>query len=95
MKSLSPDSRLKFIESMAIKIKYAVRALAGSPLDWYGLKWSAPIIERTPLAVCGPEDGRDIPMKRVRFRGQKLSDKAAAEAKDEKKRMAEMIKDQQ
>lgn len=95
MKSLSPDSRLKFIESMAIKIKYAVRALAGSPLDWYGLKWSAPIIERTPLAVCGPEDGRDIPMKRVRFRGQKLSEKAAAEAKDEKKRMAEMIKDQQ
>lgn len=91
MKSLSPDSRLDFVSSLAIKVKYTVRALAGSPLDWFGLKWSAPIVERTPLAVRGPQDGKDIPMKRVRFRGQKLDKTAMRELKEEKARSAELM----
>ena len=72
-KVLTPESAVPPRARLAIKIKYTVRHLAGSPIQWYGLESTAPIVEVMPLFV----KQADIqPLSRVRLRGQVLTPQA-------------------
>ena len=72
-KVLTPESAVPPRARLAIKIKYTVRRYVGSPIQWYGLESTAPLIEITPLFV----KQADIrPLSRVRLRGQVLSPQA-------------------
>lgn len=68
-KALSPESEVRFIERFAIRVKYAIRGIAGNPLSWYGLTFNEPIVETMPIRT----KERPAPeMKRVKFRGQTI-----------------------
>lgn len=74
-KVLVPESAIPVKARLAIKVKYAVRRFVGSPLQWYGLETTAPIIDSMPLFVRQYDDE---PLGRVRLRGQVLSAQAEA-----------------
>ena len=69
-KALVSESDAPQEARLAIKLKYFIRHYAGSPIQWYGLESTAPIVEFTPLFLrqVAPQ-----PLKRVRLRGQKLT----------------------
>ena len=72
-KVLTPESAVPPRARLAIKIKYTVRKWVGSPIQWYGLESTEPIIEVMPLFV----KQENIPaLSRVRLRGQILSKQA-------------------
>ncbi|WP_310601929.1 KUP/HAK/KT family potassium transporter [Anaerosporobacter sp.] len=48
---LSPESDIASYGRMAISIKYAIRHVAGTQMQWYGLESSSIIIEYVPLFV--------------------------------------------
>ena len=50
-KMISPESDIASYGRMAISIKYAIRHVAGTQIQWYGLESSAVIIEYVPLFV--------------------------------------------
>lgn len=50
-KMISPESDIASYERVAISIKYAIRHVAGTQIQWYGLESSAVIIEYVPLFV--------------------------------------------
>lgn len=66
-KSLVPESDIKDLERFAIRLKYAIRSVAGNPLAWYGLAFDRPIVEIVPLRT---KEYPEPKVKRVRFRGQ-------------------------
>ena len=72
-KVLTPESAVPPRARLAIKIKYTIRKYVGSPIQWYGLESTAPIIEVMPLFV---KQGNVSPLRRVRLRGQVLSHQA-------------------
>ena len=72
-KVLTPESAVPQGARLAIKIKYTVRKWVGSPIQWYGLESTAPLVEIMPLFV---KQANLVPLSRVRLRGQVLSKQA-------------------
>ena len=72
-KVLTPESAVPPRARLAIKIKYTVRKWVGSPIQWYGLESTGPIVEIMPLFV---KQANLVPLSRVRLRGQVLSKQA-------------------
>ena len=72
-KVLTPESAVPQGARLAIKIKYTIRKWVGSPIQWYGLESTGPIVEVMPLFV---KQANLIPLSRVRLRGQVLSKQA-------------------
>lgn len=72
-KVLTPESAVPPRARLAIKIKYTIRKYVGSPIQWYGLESTAPIVEVMPLFVKQVDFE---PLNRVRLRGQVLSKQA-------------------
>lgn len=50
-KELMPESKLTARESLSLKMKYAIRRVAGSPVKWFGLAPYNPVVEVQPLFV--------------------------------------------
>lgn len=50
-KNLIPESRISQRGALALRVKYAIRHLAGSPVKWFGLAAYNPIVEILPLFV--------------------------------------------
>lgn len=48
-KTLAPESDIDSRERTAISLKYAIRSLAGSPAQWFGLENSSVFVEYVPL----------------------------------------------
>ena len=74
-KALMPESKIDSRGALSLKVKYAIRKLAGSPIKWFGLAPYNPIVEVQPLFVST----RSVPkLTRVRLhpRKTKASDHA-------------------
>ena len=74
-KALMPESKIDSRGALSLKVKYAIRKLAGSPIKWFGLAPYNPIVEVQPLFVST----RSVPkLTRVRLhpRKAKASDHA-------------------
>lgn len=50
-KALMPESNITTREALSLKMKYAIRHLAGSPVKWFGLAPYNPQVEVQPLFV--------------------------------------------
>ncbi|KFI46088.1 K transporter [Bifidobacterium bohemicum DSM 22767] len=50
-KALMPESKLSAREALSLKMKYAIRRFAGSPVKWFGLAPYNPVVEVQPLFV--------------------------------------------
>ena len=74
-KELTPESQVPSRARLAIKVKYAIRRFVGSPVQWYGLEATNPIIDTTPLFV---KQAPLPPLVRTKLRGQVLSPEAEA-----------------
>lgn len=64
-KDLVPESNLSARGISLLRIKYAIRSLAGSPVEWFGLKTYNPVTEVQPLFVSTVPVA---PLKRVKLR---------------------------
>ena len=74
-KTLTPESAVPARGRLAVKVKYSIREFIGSPIRWYGLEETQPIVDVAPLFV----KQAPVPaLARVRLRGQKLSQQAEA-----------------
>ena len=74
-KELTPESEVPPRARLAIRTKYAIRRFVGSPVQWYGLQATNPIVDTTPLFV---RQTPLPPLVRVKLRGQVLSPEAEA-----------------
>ena len=74
-KELTPESEVPPRARLAIKVKYAIRRYVGSPVQWYGLEGTNPIIDTTPLFV---RQAPLPPLVRTKLRGQVLTPEAEA-----------------
>ena len=61
-KALMPESKVSQKGAISLKIKYAIRHLAGSPVKWFGLAPYNPLIEIQPLFLATERPPR---LKRV------------------------------
>ena len=50
-KVVPPKAGLSSMDEMVLNVKYAIRHIAGSKVQWYGLDTSSLIVERVPLLV--------------------------------------------
>lgn len=50
-KELMPESKITTSGAMALRMKYAIRKAAGSPVKWFGLSAFNPLVEVQPLFV--------------------------------------------
>ena len=50
-KALMPESKIDSRGAFSLKVKYAIRKVAGSPIKWFGLAPYNPIVEVQPLFV--------------------------------------------
>lgn len=50
-KALMPESKIDSRGALSLKVKYAIRKVAGSPIKWFGLAPYNPIVEVQPLFV--------------------------------------------
>lgn len=50
-KNLIPESKITTRGAMALRVKYAIRHVAGSPVKWFGLSAYNPLVEVLPLFV--------------------------------------------
>ena len=67
-KALMPESKIDSRGALSLKVKYAIRKLAGSPIKWFGLAPYNPIVEVQPLFVST----RSVPkLTRVRLHPRK------------------------
>ena len=68
-KALMPESKIDSRGALSLKVKYAIRKLAGSPIKWFGLAPYNPIVEVQPLFVST----RSVPkLTRVRLHPRKI-----------------------
>ena len=51
-KELMPESKVSQRGAMALRIKYAIRHVAGSPIKWFGLAPYDPVAEVQPLFLA-------------------------------------------
>ncbi|WP_348519358.1 KUP/HAK/KT family potassium transporter [Bifidobacterium sp. ESL0784] len=64
-KALMPESKITGREALSLKMKYAIRRVAGSPVKWFGLAPYNPVVEVQPLFLSTRRPPR---LKRVAFR---------------------------
>lgn len=50
-KALMPESNISVREALSLKMKYAIRQIAGNPVKWFGLAPFNPVVEVQPLFV--------------------------------------------
>ena len=50
-KTLAPESDISHLQKLAVRLKYRIRKMAGSPDKWYGLENSNLVIEYVPLFI--------------------------------------------
>ena len=50
-KTLAPESDISHLQKLAVRLKYKIRKMAGSPDKWYGLENSNLVIEYVPLFI--------------------------------------------
>ncbi|MCI1902107.1 MAG: KUP/HAK/KT family potassium transporter [Bifidobacteriaceae bacterium] len=50
-KNLIPESKITSRGALALRVKYAIRHVAGSPVKWFGLSAYNPLVEVLPLFV--------------------------------------------
>ncbi|WEV42096.1 KUP/HAK/KT family potassium transporter [Bifidobacterium sp. ESL0682] len=67
-KALMPESKITGREALSLKMKYAIRRVAGSPVKWFGLAPYNPVVEVQPLFVSTRRPPR---LKRVTLRSAK------------------------
>ncbi|WEV59191.1 KUP/HAK/KT family potassium transporter [Bifidobacterium sp. ESL0728] len=63
-KALMPESKITGREALSLKMKYAIRHMAGSPVKWFGLAPYNPVVEVQPLFLSTRRPPR---LKRVAF----------------------------
>ncbi|WP_348519485.1 KUP/HAK/KT family potassium transporter [Bifidobacterium sp. ESL0800] len=83
-KALMPESKLTAREALSLKMKYAIRHVAGSPVKWFGLAPYNPVVEVQPLFLSTRRPPR---LKREPLRSGKRrveSRDSAASRKDAK-----------
>ena len=51
------------LDEFMLSVKYAIRKLAGSQIQWYGLDTSSLIIEHVPLTIGSRPGAQDIPVR--------------------------------
>lgn len=89
-KDLIPESKIDSRGAFALRVKYAIRHLAGSPVKWFGLSAYNPLVEVLPLFVSTVSVA---PLKRTALRKVKkpitlqavLAEAAEKQAEEEKK----------
>ncbi len=59
-KSVPTKSELSGLDELILRTKYAIRRVAGSKVEWYGLDTSSLILEQVPLITGGESGGRRI-----------------------------------
>ena len=62
-KSVSTKTELSALDEAVLNMKYSIRGLAGSKVQWYGLDTSSVITENVPLIVSARSDGERIERK--------------------------------
>ncbi|WP_018142951.1 KUP/HAK/KT family potassium transporter [Alloscardovia criceti] len=67
-KELMPESKVPRSGAIALRMKYAIRKAAGSPIKWFGLATYNPLIEVQPLFVS---TSPVAPLRRVNLRKTK------------------------
>ena len=60
LKSVTTKTELSALDELILHAKYAIRRVAGSKVQWYGLDTSSLIMERVPLITGGHVSGRRI-----------------------------------
>ena len=50
-KALMPESNISLRGALSLKMKYAIRHIAGTPVKWFGLAPYNPVVEVQPLFV--------------------------------------------
>lgn len=50
-KALMPESNISVREALSLRMKYAIRHIAGTPVKWFGLAPYNPVVEVQPLFV--------------------------------------------
>ena len=63
-KSVPTKTELSSLDELVLCTKYAIRKVAGSKVEWYGLDNSSLIVERVPLITGGAGSAKRI--RRVR-----------------------------
>jgi KUP system potassium uptake protein len=89
-KDLIPESKIDSRGALALRVKYAIRHIAGSPVKWFGLSAYNPLVEVLPLFVSTVSVA---PLKRTALRKVKkpitlqavLAEAAEKQAEEEKK----------
>lgn len=87
-KNLIPESKITTRGAIALRVKYAIRHVAGSPVKWFGLAAYNPLVEVLPLFVSTVAVA---PLKRTALRKVKkpitlqaiLAEAAGAQAAEE------------
>lgn len=67
-KELMPESNIPSSGAIALRMKYAIRKAAGSPIKWFGLSAYNPLVEVQPLFVSRSPVA---PLRRVKLRKTK------------------------
>ncbi len=67
-KELMPESKITTSGALALRMKYAIRKAAGSPIKWFGLSTYNPLVEVQPLFVT---TSPIAPLRRVNLRKTK------------------------
>ncbi|MBQ5442033.1 MAG: hypothetical protein IIT47_00515, partial [Oscillospiraceae bacterium] len=59
-KSVSTKTELSTMDELILRTKYAIRKVAGSKVEWYGLDNSSLIVEQVPLISGGGSGAKRI-----------------------------------
>lgn len=62
-RSVSNGTILSRTEEIILNLKYKIREIAGSQIDWYGLKNSSLIIEHVPLSIPSKASSKQKPIR--------------------------------
>lgn len=74
-KALMPESNISARAALSLKMKYAIRHIAGTPVKWFGLAPYNPIVEVQPLFVSTRRPPR---LKREEYESRAVRSKQAA-----------------
>lgn len=94
-KDLIPESKIDSRGALALRVKYAIRHVAGSPVKWFGLSAYNPLVEVLPLFVSTVAVP---PLKRTALRKVKKPitlQAVLAEAAEEQARQEEKEKEKE
>lgn len=63
-KAVGSNTDLSTLDELVMNTKYAIRHVAGSKVQWYGLETSNVIIEKVPMIVSGSTEAKRIERER-------------------------------